>query len=159
MARRPFERPSTAICGGTPVAPLPHVGAVIGLLLALATTTSPRETPKVPVFVQSSAEDSVGAMYVDKLRAAVEGSNGYMRVASASDAAFVISIVTMDPNEAELGPAAGSSTVAAVTLQLENAKGLNYIVYSWVLVANRNKVETLATDLFSAIDKEIKALH
>ena len=50
-------------------------------------------------------------------------------------------------------------TVAAVTLQLENAKGLNYIVYSWVLVANRSKVDALATDLFFAIDKEIKALR
>ncbi len=139
--------------------PIKHVGAVIGLLLALATTTPPREVPKVAVFVQASAEDNVGAMYVDKLRATVEASAGYTRVASASDAAFVISIVTMDPNEAELVPAAGNSTVAAVTLQLENAKGLNYIVYSWVLVANRSKVDALATDLFFAIDKEIKALR
>jgi hypothetical protein len=135
------------------------VSAVIGLLLALATTTPPRAAAKVPIYLQSSAEDRVGVMYVEKLRETVEASTGYMPVASASDAAFVISIVTMDPNEAELGSTAGSSTVAAVTLQLENAKGLNYIVYSWVLVANQSKVSSLATDLFWAIDKEIQDLH
>ena len=135
------------------------MGAVIGLLLALATTTPPHAALKVPIYLQSSAEDRIGAMYVEKLRETVEGSSGYMRVASASDAAFVISIVTMDPNQAELGSTAGSSTVAAVTLQLENAAGLNYIVYSWVLVANQNKVSSLATDLFWAIDKEIQELH
>lgn len=111
---------------------------------------------KVPIFLQSSAEDQVGAMYVSKLGDALESSATYRRVAVPSDARFVIAIVTMDPNEAELGSGAGTSTVAAVTLQLENTKGLNYIVYSWVLVANRAKVDSLATDLFAAIDKEIQ---
>ena len=32
------------------------------------------------------------------------------------------------------------------------------MVYSWVLIANRDKVNTLATDLFGAIDKEIQEL-
>ena len=35
---------------------------------------------------------------------------------------------------------------------------LNYIVYSWVLVANRGKVDSLATDLFGAIDAQIQEL-
>jgi len=108
------------------------------------------------VFLQTSAEDDVGAMYVDKLRDALESSPSYKRVMAPNDAQFVIGIVTMDPNDAELGSGAGTSTVAAVTLQLENTKGLNYMVYSWVLVANRAKVDSLATELFAAIDKEIQ---
>jgi hypothetical protein len=134
------------------------VGAVLGLLLAIATTTPPHAAAKVPVFLQASAEDEVGAMYVNKLREALESSSGYRRTLTVTDAKFVIAIVTMDPNEAELGSGAGNSTVAAVTLQLQNSAGLNYIVYSWVLVANRGKVDSLATDLFGAIDTQIQEL-
>jgi len=135
------------------------VGAVLGLLLALATTTPPHAAVKVPIYLQASAEDKVGAMYVDKLRDALESSSAYKRVMTVTDAKFVIAIVTMDPNEAELGSGAGNSTVAAVTLQLQNTTGgLNYIVYSWVLVANRGKVDSLATDLFGAIDTQIQEL-
>ena len=57
-----------------------------------------------------------------------------------------------------LRSAAAFLTVAAVTLQLENAKGLNAFIYSWVLVANRDKVEAIAADLFAAIDREIREL-
>ena len=58
-------------------------------------------------------------MYVNKLREALESSSGYRRAVTVTDAKFVIAIVTMDPNEAELGSGAGNSTVAAVTLQLQ----------------------------------------
>lgn len=142
----------------SPLQPDSDVGAVLGLLLALATTTPPHAAAKVPIYLQASAEDQVGAMYVTKLRDALDSSSTYRRVVTVTDARFVIAIVTMDPNEAELGSGAGTSTVAAVTLQLQNATGLNYIVYSWVLVANRGKVDSLATDLFAAIDAQIKEL-
>ena len=131
---------------------------MLGLLLTLATTTPPHAAAKVPIYLQASAEDEVGAMYVNKLRAALESSSGYRRAVAVTDAKFVIAIVTMDPNEAQLGSGAGNSTVAAVTLQLQNSTGLNYIVYSWVLVANRDKVDSLATDLFTAIDTQIQEL-
>jgi len=158
------------------------VNAVIGLLMALATATptvatkkAPEglETPalsrpatkasdahveRVPVFLQFSAEDAVGAAYVRKLRDALEASTTYRPVTRVADAQFLIGIVTMDPTEGESGAGAGRSTVAAVTLQLENAKGLNAFIYSWVLVANRDKVEAIAADLFAAIDKEIREL-
>jgi hypothetical protein len=135
------------------------VSVIIGLLLALATTTPPRPAAKVPVYVHVSAEDTVGSLYVDKLCETLETSDSYRRVLTANDAQFVIGIVTMDPDEADLGAGPGHSTVASVTLQLENTKGLNYIVHSWVLIANRDKINSLATDLFSAIDKEIQQLH
>jgi hypothetical protein len=134
------------------------MSALIGLLIALATTTPPHSSAKVPVFLQFSAQDTVGTMYVEKLREALEASAAYKRVMTATEAQFVIGIVTMDPSEAELGSGAGRSTVAAVTLQVENARGLNYMVYSWVLIANRDKVNTLAADLFGAIDNEIQEL-
>jgi hypothetical protein len=134
------------------------VGAVLGLLLMMATTTPPHASAKTPIYLQFSAEDEVGAMYVNKLRDALESSSAYRRVTTVTDAKFVIGIVTMDPNEADLGSGAGNSTVAAVTLQLQNTAGLNYIVYSWVLIANRGKVDSLATDLFAAIDAQIQAL-
>jgi hypothetical protein len=134
------------------------VSAIIGLLLALATTTPPRPAVRVPVYLHVSADDTVGSLYVDKLSQTIETSDGYRRVMTANDAQFVIGIVTMDPNEADLG-APGHSTVASITLQLENTKGLNYIVHSWVLIANRDKINSLASDLFAAIDKEIRDLH
>ena len=113
----------------------------------------------MPVYLHVSAEDTVGSIYVDKLCEALETSGDYKRVSAANDAQFVIGIVTMDPDEADLGSGPGHSTVASVTLQLENTKGLNYIIHSWVLIANRDKVGSLATDLFAAIDKEIKSLR
>jgi len=138
------------------------VSALIGLLMALATTTPGRPAvapARVPVFVQFNAEDAVGVAYVRRLREALETSATYRPVPMAAEAQFVIGIVTMDPKDADLGSDAGQSTVAAVTLQLENSKGLNHYIYSWVLIANHDKVDSLATDLFAAIDKAIRDLN
>jgi len=135
---------------------------VIGLLLALATTTPARPSVtvhKAPVFVQSNAVDPVGTALVRRLRTALDTSTIYRAAANPTDAQYVIGIVTMDPDDAAVGSGAGRSTVASVTLQLENTKGLNHFIYSWVLVANQDKVDALATDLFAAIDREIQDLN
>jgi len=145
------------------------VNLVIGLLLAAITaTTAPAavETAapkaaveKIPVFLQTDARDAVGATYVAKLREALAGSRAYRPVTNPASARFVVGIVTMDPNEADSKAGASQSTVAAVTLQRENAPGLNQFVYSWVLVAKRDKVDSLATELLAAIDQEIQGLE
>jgi hypothetical protein len=135
------------------------VSAIIGLLLALAITTPPRPAAKVPVYLHVSAEDTVGSIYVDKLCEALETSGDYKRVSTANDAQFVIGIVTMDPDEADLGSGPGHSTVASVTLQLENTKGLNYIIHSWVLMRIATRSARSQPDPFAAIDKEIKSLR
>lgn len=138
------------------------MSAVIGLLLALATTTPARPSVTVqraPIFVQSNAIDPVGTALVLKLREALETSTIYRSVTKPTDAQYVIGIVTMDPDDAAVGAGAGQSTVASVTLQLENTKGLNHFIYSWVLVANRDKVNALGPDLFAAIDREIQDLN
>lgn len=138
------------------------MSAVIGLLLALATTTPAKPSVtvhKAPVFVQFNAVDPVGQAFIRKLREALDTSAIYRPVTNAADAQYVIGIVTMDPDDAAVGAGIGQSTVASVTLQLENTKGLNHFIYSWVLVANQNKVDALATDLFAAIDREIQDLN
>lgn len=140
------------------------MSAVIGLLLmALATTTPARPAAvvvhKAPVFVQFNTVDPVGRALVRKLRDALDTSTIYRPVVNSTDAQYVIGIVTMDPDDAAVGSGAGRSTVASVTLQLENTKGLNHFVYSWVIVANQDKVDALATDLFAAIDREIQDLN
>jgi hypothetical protein len=135
---------------------------VIGLLLALATTTPARPSVAVhraPIFVQSNTVDPVGQVLVRKLRDALDTSKIYRPVTNPADAQYVIGIVTMDPDDAAVGSGAGQSTVASVTLQLENTKGLNHFIYSWVLVANHDKVDTLGADLFAAIDREIQDLN
>jgi hypothetical protein len=140
------------------------MSALIGLLIALATTTpaKPSATATVrraPIFVQSNALDPVGGALVRKLRETLQGSPTYKPVANPPDAQYVVGIVTMDPDDAAVGPGAGHATVASVTLQLENTKGLNQFIYSWVLVANEDKVDTLAVELFAAIDREIQDLN
>lgn len=138
------------------------MSAVIGLLLALATTTPAKPSVtvhKATVFVQFNAVDPVGQAFIRKLREALDTSAIYRPVTNAADAQYVIGIVTMDPDDAAVGAGIGQSTVASVTLQLENTKGLNHFIYSWVLVANQNKVDALATDLFAAIDREIQDLN
>lgn len=138
------------------------MSAVIGLLLALATTTPAKPSVTVhraPVFVQFNAVDPVGQAFIRKLREALDTSAIYRPVTNAADAQYVIGIVTMDPDDAAVGAGIGQSTVASVTLQLENTKGLNHFIYSWVLVANQNKIDALATDLFAAIDREIQDLN
>jgi hypothetical protein len=138
------------------------VSAVIGLLLALATTTPAKPSVTVhraPIFVQFNAVDPVGKAFVRKLRDALDTSTIYRPVMIATDAQYVVGIVTMDPDDAAVGSGAGQSTVASVTLQLQNTKGLNHFIYSWVLVANHDKIDTLAGDLFAAIDREIQDLN
>ena len=141
------------------------MNSVIGFLLMVATTTIPPaiKTPtagvdKVPVFLHTEAQDVVGSTYVARLREALKGSTAYRPVMHPADAQFVVTIVTLDPKEVELGSRAGQFTVAAVTLQREQPMGPNQFVYSWVLVARRDKVDTLATELWTAIDKEIQGL-
>jgi hypothetical protein len=139
-----------------------NVSALIGLLMALATTTPAKPSvvvPRTPIFVQSNALDPVGTAFIKKLHDALESSTIYRPVTNPSDAQYVIGIVTMDPDDAAVGTGAGKSTVASVTLQLENTKGLNHFIYSWVLVANDDKVDTLADQLFVAIDREISDLN
>jgi hypothetical protein len=143
------------------------VNFVIGLLLltaAAATNTPPAQAEKtpvaaadrIPVFLHTDARDTVGATCVARLREALEESSAYSPVMNPASARFVVSIVTMDPNEAELGSGPGHATVAAVTLQGEHATGLNQFVYSWVLVARQHTVDSLATELFTAIDEQIQ---
>jgi hypothetical protein len=135
---------------------------VIGLLLALATTTPAKPSVtvhKAPIYVQFNAMDPVGKAFVRKLRDALDTSIVYRPVMIATDAQYVVGIVTMDPDDAAVGSGAGQSTVASVTLQLQNTKGLNHFIYSWVLVANQDKIDTLAGDMFAAIDREIQDLN
>ena len=140
------------------------MSALIGLLIALASTTPAKPSAAVavrraPIFVQSNAIDPVGVALVRKLREALDTSSTYKPATNPPDAQYVIGIVTMDPDDAAVGSGAGRSTVASVTLQLENAKGLNHFVYSWVLVANQDKVDVLTVELFAAIDREIQDLN
>ena len=139
------------------------MSVVFALLIALAATTTPAKPPvvvhKAPIFIQTNAVDPVGTALVRKLGDALDTSTLYRPVRNPTDAQYVIGIVTMDPDDAAVGTGAGRSTVASVTLQLENTKGLNHFVYSWVLVANQDKIETLAEQLFAAIDREIQDLN
>lgn len=130
---------------------------------AAPTTTVDRPAPiaataveKIPVYLQTDAQDAMGAAYVARLREALNGSRIYEAVAHAANARFVVGILTMDPNEAAPGSSAGRSTVAAITLQRGNPMGLNAFVYSWVLVARPDNVDSLATELLAAIGKEIQ---
>jgi hypothetical protein len=156
------------------------VSLLIGLLAAVIATAGEREatprattparpqvsepTPataveKIAVFMQSEVHDALGALYVAKFRDALAESSAYRPVPSSADARYVIGFLTMDPNEAEAGIATGHATVAAVTLQREHGSGPNELVYSWVLVAKREKVDALVADLIGAIDQEIRGLE
>ena len=141
----------------------------MGLLFAALTTTTPplatpvdaatEVSPRTPIFLHADAPDAVGAACVTRLREALQRSSAYRAVTDPSDARFIVGIVTMDPNEAEAGRDTGHSTVAAVTLQRETGAGLNQYVYSWVLVAKREKVDSVITDLLVAVDREIRDLE
>lgn len=140
---------------------------LIGLLLAAATTApAPVDTARltasrerIPVFLQTNAPDPIGALYVATLRAALERSSTYRPAADPAGARFLVGIVTMDPHEATLVADAGRSTIAAVTLQSGNVPGRNQFVYSWVLVAKGNEVDTRVTALVTAIDTQIQELE
>ncbi len=147
---------------------------LMGLLVAVlaTTTTTPSRPPtaslppasataeeKIPVFLQSEVHDAIGALYVAKFRAALQESSIFRPVTSAATARFVLGFLTMDPNGAEAATETAPATAAAVTLQLRNPDGLNQLVYSWVLVARRNNVDSLVTELVGAIDQEIRGLE
>ena len=138
-----------------------------GLLLAAAATApAPVDTARlaaslerIPVFLQTNAPDPIGAIYVAKLREALERSSAYRPAVNPASARFLVGIVTMDPNEANLVSDAGRSTIAAVTLQPGQSPGRNQFVYSWVLVAKRHEVDSRVTALVTAIDKQIQQLE
>jgi hypothetical protein len=142
---------------------------VLGILLAVLTSTTPSPAnnldaapkavgEKLPIFVQADTSDAVGAAYVARLHDALRGSPTYRAAANPADARFIVGIITMDPNEAE-ATGGGRSTVAAVTLRREASAGSSEFIYSWVLVARRDKVDSLVAELFAAIDREIQGLE
>jgi hypothetical protein len=142
----------------------------MGLLVAVIATTTPSRPPvepaapapafeKIPVFLQSEVHDAVGALYVAKVRDAMQNSDTFVPVANPAGARFVVGFLTMDPNEAEPTTGGDRATAAAVTLQLRNDEGLNQLVYSWVLVARRTNLDSLASELVGAIDKEIHSFE
>lgn len=139
---------------------------LIGLLMSAvaATTTVPApttgktpapETERIAVYLQTDAQDAVGADYVERLRQSLDDSSTYRRVTQPASARFVVGIQTMDPNEA-VDAGRGEATVAAVTLRQETGEGISEFVYSWVLVARRDKVDALAAALLDALDQEIR---
>lgn len=140
---------------------------VLGLLLSatvavnnpVAATPSKTARPveRVPIFLQTDAHDPVGLEYIQQMRESLQESLYYRPVGEPESAQFVVGILTMDPNEAEHAPnTLMPATVASVTLRRENGKGPAEFVYSWVLVAKRDNVQSLATELLSAIDREIQ---
>jgi hypothetical protein len=76
-----------------------------------------------------------------------------------ASAQFVVGIVTMDPNDSAAGAGARRATVAAVTLQREQPTGRNQFIYSWVLVARPDTIDSLATELLTAIGQQIQKLE
>jgi hypothetical protein len=144
-----------------------RVNLLIAVLMSVVAATTPPATSidkpsaasaeRVAVFLQTDARDAVGADYVTRLRQALDASGSYRPVSSPSGARFTVGILTMDPNEA-VDAGRGQATVAAVTLRHENGAGLNEFVYSWVLVARRDNVASLAAALLAAIDREIQTL-
>jgi hypothetical protein len=145
------------------------VNAALGLLLAVLTSTIPSPgnnvdaapntiREKLPIFVQADTTDAIGAAYVARLRDALRGSPAYRDAAGPSDARFIVGIITMDPNEAE-PTGRGRSTVAAITLRRDGSAGSSEFIYSWVLVAKRDTVDSLVAELFAAIDREIQDLE
>jgi hypothetical protein len=141
---------------------------VLGLFLLTAVTTTPAApaermpmapVDRTPVFLHTNARDVVGATYVDRLREALAGSSAYRAVMHPVSAQFVVGIVTMDPSGAETGAGAGRSTVAAVTLQRQQPTGHNQFIYSWVLMARPDTVDSLAAELLTAIDQQIRELN
>jgi hypothetical protein len=122
------------------------------------TLAPPPAAPKTPVFIQSEVHDAIGALYVAKLKDALEASKAFRADTEPASARLVVGILTMDPNESAPESGLGRSTAAAVTLQLQSGTGLNPLIYSWVLVARRDNVDSLAAELVAAIDMQIQEL-
>jgi hypothetical protein len=145
------------------------VNLLIGFLLAVVTTTNaskptiekvvPPTPEKQSIYLQSEVHDAIGALYVLKLQDALKESSRFTPATTPADARFVVGIVTMDPNEAQPEAGVGRSTAASVTLQMSSVTGLNPLLHSWVLVANRDQVDALVAELLTAIDQEITALE
>lgn len=140
---------------------------LMSLFLAVVTATTvppaaPEKTTPLPaperhaVYVQSEVHDAIGALYVLKLQEELARSSSFKPVTDPATARFVVGIVTMDPNEAEPESGVGRSTAAAITLQIRSETGLNPLLHSWVLVANRDRVDLLVAELVTAIYLEIK---
>src|ERR1700730_3531294 len=120
---------------------------VLGVVSISALVAQPAQAAdRTPVCIISTTEDTVGTTFVYLLKEQLLASQGYTVVPACTEAWFVIDILTMAPD----GANAAVQTVSAISLLVENTKGLNYFVTEWVAIMGRDKLASQATMLIAS---------
>lgn len=100
------------------------------LLMALPRYSEAREFGKASVYVASVAKDSVGGRVEYALRESIRRSSSMELVPNVSNAAYVIHLVTLEPDESK-NAGSGVSTVYSVVWTVSfRPDGLTYWTHS-----------------------------
>jgi hypothetical protein len=124
--------------------------ALVTALLSVQTFADDR----VPIFVYSTTDDTVGTTYAFQLRERLRSSPGYTLVSDEREAWFVLNVLTLNPDTSANQP----QTVAAIALQVENPDGYNYFVDMWELQTGRDRLAEGISDLLSSVDKQVRRM-
>lgn len=127
----------------------------IGVSLSMLATVASIPAQAANIYVDVTANDPSGKLLAYNLRERIASSARNILVNDPDDAAFKISIVTLDPDSD------GNRTIYSVVLNLKNYSekpNFDFFVTSWVGVCGRTKIEICANSLASDVDAEMQPL-
>jgi hypothetical protein len=127
------------------------------VVAAVLLAGSAHAADRIPIYINGTTPDTVGTNYLFQLREQFRASQGYTVVTTETEAAFVVSLVTMDPNIAD-NTLRNLQTIGSMALQLENTTALNGFLTTWVIQVGKENVPALVADAVANIDKLVQEL-
>lgn len=117
-----------------------------------------QSSAKAPVYIQATAEDTVGKLLVYEVREVIRRSSGLALVDRDSDARFVLRVVTIDPDRSE---SPGLSTIysAVYTVHTFHETPVEMYLTNVVGVCGSSRVESCARKMIATLDEQAVGLR
>lgn len=122
----------------------------LALFLALTALVARAETVKMPVHVETTAEDTIGRQLAYQLRESIRSSGGLELVDTKDDAIIRIKIVTLDPDTNGSGYRTIYSLVWTIK-QLDS--GADIFWNNSVGICGQSRVSSCASDMAARTDE------
>ena len=121
----------------------------VAAAIALGYPRMAAASEKIPVYINSTTEDTIGTTWVYNLREQLKASQTYEVVVKQSDAIFTINAVSQEDDK-------NISTMLAVVLTLQSDKpGWTYYVTQWVISCGRERIAQSVQNTIAAVDKQV----
>ena len=132
---------------------LKNVSAVFFFALLISPTMAQEQPARTSVYVQSTADDSIGRDLAYKIRETVRRSAGMTLADRANDARFILRLVTLD-SDSKHSPGISTVYSAVYTMQTFHDSPVEMYLTSVVGTCGRSRVDSCARSITAEIDEQ-----